>query len=270
MNYWKNLNILLSPEGEGGGGESAEDASKLEKLAGEEEEHGEEGTEAPEEKEEVKPQPSLTKDDVTQILASVIPAAMERAKPAEQERQYTKEEIDKMLNVWNPDVGFLKKMGIAEPTAENLAALTELRDGLIRQANTMTDARLRQYVKEQLTEFEDVRQYVSERRAAEVLDNFYGKNPDLKDYEEIVDAVSSRLEKNGLKGTQDQVFTEVAKGAREVLKRMNVKAPAAGAKPASNGSASRMSRLAGSGSSGSTTAPKKRNPDMAIFDEPED
>lgn len=263
MNYWNELRILLSPDGAGGGGEEEDDQL----LAGESGDDEGEEREEDEEGKSDQPSPALTKDDVTTILSSVIPAAIDQAKSKQDEPKLTEEEVNKLLNVWNPDTSFLQSLGIASPTADNLKALHSMRDALIRQANTMADARLQQYVKDQLKDLDEIRGYISEQRAAATMKSFYEKYPELQQYEEIVDAVSSKLDSNGFKAdTQEKVFEAVGKGTHEVLKRMNVKVEASKA----NNGTHRMARLAGSGSPGGTGAPKRRDPNMAIFDESED
>lgn len=259
---WYNK-ILRNPDGEEGGDEG-KDLKYLEGAEGEDAEGEEKGGEETVET----PPPAatgLTKEDITGILAEVIPAAQA---PQQQERQYTREEVDKMLNVWNADTAFLKKLGIGEPTADNLAALHEMRDKLILQSQTLMDARMQQYVKEQLKDVEALRAYVTEQQAAATVNSFFEKNPDLKQYEEIVDAVSLKMEKNGFTAkNQSQAFDEIAKGTREVLKRMGVKVEA---KPAAARNGSRMTTLTGGGQGAGTGSAKKRNPDMAIFDDPDE
>jgi hypothetical protein len=269
MKWWEL--ILRSPEGDGGGASGNGDQANLE---GNEEQGGEggeggdeegEGGEGEGEKPD-KPATGLTKDDITDILSRVMPSGGER-ETRQPDRQYTQDEIDKMLNVWKPDASFLRKMGFAEPTAEQLSAINELRDNLVRQANTMSEARIQQLFTERQKEIDEVRGYIYEQRAQAATSAFFAKNPELKPYEEIVDAVSAKLDASGFKApSQDKVFEEIARNTTEVLKRMNVKVEKKGGKPTGN----RMAQLAGGGQGGGDGGGKgggKRKPGMEIFDE---
>ena len=271
MKWWES--ILLSPEGDGGGASGNGDQANLE---GNEEQGGGEGGEGGDDDEggeggddeggKGKPATGLTKDDITDILSRVMPSGGEREQ-RQPDRQYTQDEIDKMLNVWKPDAGFLRKMGFAEPTAEQLSAINELRDNLVRQANTMSEARIQQLFTERQKEIDEVRGYISEQRAQAATNAFFAKNPELKPYVEIVDAVSAKLDASGFKApSQDKVFEEIARNTTEVLKRMNVKVEKKGGKSAGN----RMAQLTGGGQGGGDTGGKgggKRKPGMEIFDE---
>jgi hypothetical protein len=273
MKMWES--ILLSPEGDGGGASGNGDQANLEGndaqggaeggKEGDDDEGGD-GEGGDDDAGKAKTATGLTKDDITDILSRVMPSGGER-ETKQLDRQYTQDEIDKMLNVWKPDAGFLRKMGFAEPTAEQLSAIHELRDNLIRQANTMSEARIQQLFSERQKEIDEVRGYISEQRAQAATNAFFAKNPELKPYEEIVDAVSAKLDASGFKApSQDKVFEEIARNTTEVLKRMNVKVEKKGGKPAG----SRMAQLAGGGQGGGEAGGKgggKRKVGMEIFDE---
>jgi len=261
--------ILLSPEGDaGGGGQGDEGGEERKDQTFQEDGDGGEGEDEGEGKTKLAPSTGLTKDDITDILSRVIPAggAPETKQP---EKQYTPEEIEKILNVWKPDASFLKKMGFAEPTAEQLAAIHEMRDALVRQANTMSEARIQQLLTEREAEIQELRSYVSEQRAEATTKAFYTANPELEQYEEVVEAVSAKLESQGFKApTQTKVFEEIAKNTHEVLKRMNVKVDKTKpAKPAGTRMASLAGGGQGGGEKGDTKGRDGKLKDMSIFDE---
>ncbi len=273
------LKNQLSPEGDAGGGEGDDDQHQGgEGGEGGQEEGGGEGEDkkGEEGEGEGKPKPTgLTKDDITDILSRVIPAGEQRGGAREEQtKQYTQAEIEQLLNVWKPDASFLKKLGFPEPTAEQLAAVHEMRDHLIRQANTMSEARVQQLLGEYKSQLEELSTYVSEQRAQAATNSFFSQYSELKPYEEIVEAVSAKLEASGFKApTQAKVFEEIAKNTTEVLKRMNVKIEkksGGGAGTGGNGQ-SRMSRLTGGGQGGGGESGKgdKKRPGMEIFDEKE-
>jgi hypothetical protein len=212
---------------------------------------------------------NLTKDDITDILTRVVGEREPEAKP-QPERQYTQAEIEQLLNVWKPDASFLKKLGFQEPTEEQLAAVHELRDALVRQANTMSEARFQQIMAEKLGDLDDLRSYVTEQRAQATTQAFYKAHPELEKYEEVVEAVSAKLESSGFKAnTRDKVFDEIARSTTAVLSRMGVKLE--DRKASKTGAAgNRMSKLASGGQTGGGgghTPAARKKPDMSIFDE---
>lgn len=267
---------MLSPDGDeggGGGGEGDGGGAAIDHEGGEGNLDGQggggEGVEGGE-GDEGDPKPTgLTKDDITSILSTVI-NHREEAPRKEPEKQYTQAEIDTLLNVWKPDTAFLKKLGFENPTADQLAAVHEMRDHLIRQANTMSEARVQQLLSKYEERLTELGSYVNEQRAAADVAAFYTTNPELKPYEEIVEAVSSKLESSGFKAnTKKEVFAEIAKSTKEVLKRMNVKVDEK--KPGSSGqrAGSRMATLAGGGSGGGGKGGggrPARKEGMSIFD----
>lgn len=280
----KFLNLYLSPDGDeggGGGGQANGDGGDDQhaRLAGEggddDEGNGDEGDGGEGgEGGDGKPATGLTKDDITDILSRVMPAGGSAEREARQpERQLTQEEIERTLNVWKPDVSFLRKLGFAEPTAEQLAAVHEMRDHLVRQANTMSEARFQQALSEFKGQLNELSGYVSEQRAAADERAFFSKYKELEPYSEIVEAVSRKLEDSGFKAhSKDKVFEEIAKNTTEVLKRMNIKVEkktGAGSGTAGKGNG-RMAALAGGGQAGGggggDKAAKKR-PGMEIFSE---
>ncbi len=220
----------------------------------------------------------LTKDDITDILSRVMPAGEARGGAARQpERQMTQAEIETLLNVWKPDVSFLKKLGFAEPTAEQLTAVHEMRDNLIKQANTMSEARVQQLLGEYKGQLDELHTYVSEQKAQQTESSFYAANPELKKYEVVVSQVSQKLEESGFKApTQKQVFEEIVKNTQAVLKEMGIvvekgKGGGSGSGSAGRGG-NRMSQLTGGGQGGGGKGNGKgnqRKAGMEIFDSDE-
>jgi hypothetical protein len=285
---YKVTKILLSPDGDDGGGGGGDDErhSSLSGEGGGAEDEGGEGNldsrgggegddKGGGDGDENKSKTNLTKDDITDILSRVMPAGevREERQPA---KQYTQEEIDQLLNVWKPDASFVRKLtGAENPTAEQLAAVHEMRDHLIRQANTMSEARFQQVLGEYKAQLDELSGFVSEQRAQANTERFYNQYSELKPYEEIVDAVSAKLNASGFKAANlDKVFEEIAKSTTEVLKRMNIKVEkkkGGGAGTGGNGK-SRMSQLTGGGQGGGGGGGKgqgTRKPGMEIFDSEE-
>ena len=168
--------ILLNPDaGDGGGDQGGDDDQHALDNSGKGEQGGDDegGDEDGDEGKDGDGKTGLTKDDITDILSRVIPAADD--KRGEPEKKYTPDEIEKLLNVWKPDTSFLKKLGFENPTAEQLSAVHEMRDNLIKQANTMSEARIQQLLAEKLAVVEELQGFVSEQRAAATEKAFYEK-----------------------------------------------------------------------------------------------
>lgn len=248
----------MADAAEGAGGEEVElgnDGKPIVEGSGE--------GEGKEEPEKPAASPSLTPEAFKSVLEEVIEASKPVEKPAE--KQYTQEEINKLLNVWEPSDELLGKLR-SEDTKVAKAALAELRDGLMKQSNTMSEARFQQALKDVVEkEIAPLREFYSQQQAEAVSKSFYSKHKDLEPYELVVDAVTAKLEASGFKAkSQDAVFDEIAKNAREVLKQMNVKL-----QPAKKAATSKMATLSNGSQMGGNAGAPKRKPDMAIFDEVE-
>src|ERR1043165_1990693 len=166
---------------------------------------------------------SLTRDDIVDILREAglgAPTAQPSA-AAVAEPQITQEQFDKMFNVFKADETLVKRL-TSEVPAERIQAITDLRDGLIKQAMTMAEYRVKQHLDHLVSErIIPIQSYVSERQAADFHSEFYEKNPDLKPYELIVDAVSTKLTQKGFTAaTRDEVIKRFATGAGAAVKAM--------------------------------------------------
>jgi hypothetical protein len=175
---------------------------------------------------ENQPHSGLSRDDITAILRE---AGMQQqpvtTKPAA-EPELSPEDYKKLFNVWEPDTETLKTFGLADNPA-GVEAFTKLRDGLIRQATTMAEARIKHFVDElRESELAPMRAFVEEQRAIALHNEFYGKYDDLKDYEPLVDAVSAKLLSKGTKfKSKEDVFEQTATEARNLIKQLKGTAP---------------------------------------------
>jgi hypothetical protein len=196
------------------------------------------------------PKPTgLTKEDITAILSEVGVGKV-AASPGEGEKSYTTEELEQMFNFWKADPEFLGQLGLTEKT-DAAKAFHRMRDGLAKQILTMADHRVNQLLGDLRTkDLGPMQAFVEEIRATKARDEFFDGNKDLQPYEEIVDAVALKIDQSGFKGTKKQMQDEIAKSAREVIKRFQAVKPGEGA----NGQKrSKMSTLTGGGQSGVNT-----------------
>lgn len=216
----------------------------------------------------------LSKDDIIDILkeagVSQAPAPATQQPPAAAP-QLSQEDYNRMFNVWQPDAGLVAQLRDEDP-AKAIQAMVALRDGLVRQALTMADFRIRQMVDGmQKDHIAPMQQFMEEAREEKYRNEFFDKHADLRPYEEIADAVSAKLIGNGLKGTKDHVFSEIAKATRAVVKKLLAANGGKEATPPTEGAKrSKMSTLIGGGQSGgkqtSGAGAAKGPPGAEVFD----
>lgn len=219
---------------------------------------------------------SMSEEKFAEILSTVV-GSREGARQEEKEPELTKEQVEKLLNVYKVDEKTLVDM-LGEDRKVGATTLQKVIDAVVLQANTMADARIQQVLnklhEERLAPLE---RFYQEAQANRETESFYTKNPELKPYEFVVDGVSAKLDAANFKGSKEQFLAEIARTSHEVLKAMGVtvKKGANGnnANRVSSGGGSRMSSLStGSGqrsAGGGGDGQKNRKPGMAIFDDQE-
>jgi hypothetical protein len=227
-------NLLLSPDGadSGGvdtgtavaGGAGGESGEQLFEGAGAEcgegkmgDGEGGEGAAAAEVK-----ATGLSKEDIAAILKEAgvgerpaAVAATERAAPP------TADELEKMFNVWKPDAALLTQLRSEKPE-DALAALTLIRDGLLKQAMTMAEYRVQQLLKGLTDEhITPLHEFVTEAQATSFRNDFFEKYPDLEKYEALVDAVAAKLQASGFKGdSREAVMKKFSDETQLVVKQL--------------------------------------------------
>lgn len=217
-------------------------------------------------------QPQLT----PQAIAEAMKAAGvgQQAPPQEAPKQWTQEDFDKHFQVFNPNPEMVQALLAGGEGA--VKAMHVLRDGLVKQAVTMAayivQDRLDQFSKEHSPKWEGASQYVQEKRAKELVDEFYSQNEDLKKFEPIVQATIAQMKGEGHNfKTKEEGFKACAERVRAVLKSLpglNLEDAAAGASPQSPATP-RMPTLSNGGQGGSGKGPNgaggKVNPSHAVF-----
>lgn len=261
------MKILLNEEGQEGGGVEDVEQQNQQQVEQENQENQQQGGDQQQET----PQ-ALTKDDISAILKEVLPAATQ---PSSQHREpsLTQEEYDRIFNVWQPNTELLEQLRSEDkPTA--LKALAALRDGLIKQASTIAEARLQNLVKEMREkELAPLSAFYQEQQNIALEREFFAEHKDLEPFKEVVDAVSAKVFSDGKKYSKTEAFNMAASASREVVKRML--AASGGKLPngsSSGGTGRRMSTLTSGGQGGGSKGGGQpaRKPGMAIFDDTND
>ena len=216
----------------------------------------------------------LSKDDVKEILSAAMEKVGERpAATAAAEPQMSAEDFEKAFNVFKFTPDMLAQLR-HEDSAVALKAFHALRDGLIRQAMTMAEYRMKQYVDNLRTnDIGPLQTYVSEAQATSFRNDFFQEYPDLEKYETIVDAVATKLGASGFTApTRKEVMARFADETKVIVAQLT----ATGGNGA-NGNGGKttaakgrqMSTLTGGGQSGGgqRTAPEPKGPKgIEVFD----
>jgi hypothetical protein len=185
----------------------------------------------------------------------------------------TKEEASKILNVWNPDDAWYARYDNLETRKD---AVAEMRDGLIRQADTIAQLRMQEELQKLRDEYAPQMTMIEEQHNAQREQRFHGTFPQLKNpgLQPLISAVTEDLIKQGKSFTSEsEMFKAVADGVAAVIKVTNPEftLETAGSSPASDGRNNNQIPVttpgAGGGTGRSTSAPKgptKRG--LAVFE----
>lgn len=178
-----------------------------------------------------------------QITASVREGLRQSAAAAPQApREYSKEELDQLFNVWNPTPELVQR--ILAGGEDGLKAFVELRDGLSRQFGTLLQYQLELARRDLVTQMDPALKFVAEAAAQRDRDEFFNQNPDLKEFELLTQTVFNALKAEGY------VAPDVATAYKTLADRTRALLPTGG-----NGSG-----VAPSGGTRTTTRPAERRP----------
>lgn len=170
------------------------------------------------------PTPTTANVDLNALTAKfgdVIGEHLKTLAPKKEEPQLTPEEARKLLNVWEPDDAFLQEFGNVETQK---AAFAKLRDALIRQADTIAQARMRELVQQLDVKWSPVQQMIQEQQAQQREARFAQKYPQLADakLKPLILAVADQLRAAGKTYTDEEsMFTDIAAGAASVIQATN-------------------------------------------------
>jgi hypothetical protein len=203
---------------------------------------------------------------------SVADALKGTAKPAEP--PMTKEEAAKILNVWEPDDAWYMQYDNLETRK---AAIASMRDGLVKQADTIAQLRMQEALTALREEYAPKMSLIEEHSNAQREERFHGTFPQLKNpgLQPLISAVTDDLIKQGKTFTSEsEMFKAVADGVAAVIKVTNPEfsLETAGSSPASGGDGRNNSIPvttpgSGGGTGRSTPTPKgssKRG--LAVFE----
>lgn len=237
--------IMLSPDEGGGSGNRGLDAlgpvqtdlvpgdastGDLEVQKQNELEQGREGDEKADEKkvEEKKTEEKVALTTVVDASAlakefgSVLSEHFKKEEPtAKKVDDLTPEEAKKLLNVWEPTKEWQAKFDNLE-TRE--AALNEMRDGVVKHTDTITQYRVREAMTGMEAKMNPVLEFIKQQQNEQAEQRLGAAYPDLAkpELQPLVSAVSSDLVKQGKKfDSEKDLFDTIAKGVEAVIKVNN-------------------------------------------------
>lgn len=117
-------------------------------------------------------------------------------KQEQSQKQMSPEEAKKALNVWEPDDAYFQRFGNLETQK---SAFLEMRDGLIKQMDTIMQARQYQADQQWKEKFEPVAQMLTQRQQAEQISKFETAYPSLAKpgLSDMRSAIGQRLQQTG-------------------------------------------------------------------------
>ena len=188
----------------------------------------------------------LSKEDIASILKEAGLGGKAAPDTSVGRPLPTTEELEKLFNVWKPSNELIAQLRSEKPE-DAVAALTAIRDGLLKQAMSMAEYRVQQLLKGlQDDQIAPLQSFVSEAQANSFRSDFFTKYPDLEKYETIVDAVAAKLQQSGFKAeSREKVMERFATEAQAIVKSLLAGSGAAGA-------------AAGNGKTGSGNPPQRK------------
>ena len=164
----------------------------------------------------------LSEDDITRILSKAMPS-VQQAPTTEPARQYTPEEVKRLLNVFEPDDAFMERLSNPASAKE---AVQEMLAGQAKHFNTVLQLERQAMLDEVNRDYSPVKQQLQQQAAAKAEAEFYSEFKDLKGREELTTTVMQALHARG--AFQGQGATKIkqliAGETRTILKKMGVSA----------------------------------------------
>lgn len=171
--------------------------------------------------------PTVDADKLTSELASKfgdIIAERFPTKASTEEKKVdtlTPEEAKKLLNVWEPDDAWVTKFDNLDTRK---SALAELRDGVVKNVDTISQHRLRELQTTLNGEIGPLKQFVEDLRNEQAEKRFHAKYEQLADpaLGSVVEAVTDKIQKSGKKyDNETDLFEAIATGVEKVIQVHN-------------------------------------------------
>lgn len=206
-------------------------------------------------------QPGMTPESVRELVRSVAT----EFKPKEPQKEMTPEEFDRAFAVAKVSPQHVER--ILKGGEDAVGALNEIVQAAARQSVTMAQHLLRNHQSEYDQKLQPYMQFATTVRENMYRQEFFEQNKDLVGYEEVMQDVQSRLDREGLKGTKEEVFKRLAEETRKVIKSVAAKATPAGDGNTQTTPPNKMTSLSsgGQGGAGSAGGGKSSSTAKTIF-----
>lgn len=136
-------------------------------------------------------------------------------------KEMTREEAEKLLNVWKPSPEWLAKLNNMDTQA---AALEEMRDGILRQAVTIAQGLTTEQRQAIDGQYAPVLSFVQQQEGLARDARFNKTYPALAkpEYRDLITGIAQALSAKGLRfSSESEAFKAVATGAEAILKQTN-------------------------------------------------
>lgn len=162
-------------------------------------------------------EPAITVEAVRELLRSERGQGQQQ----QQEKQYTAEELDQMFDVWKPQMELVTAIREGDEAAA-LKAMTDMRNGLLKQANKMTEYQMQILKRELLGQVQPAVAFANDQAAAKDREEFFKANEDLRPNEKLVTTVFNALRAEGVKApTVAAAYKLLADRTRALLPNNN-------------------------------------------------
>lgn len=168
-------------------------------------------------------QPTATVDaaEFARQFGGVIAEQFKTVAPKQEEKKLTPEEARKLLNVMEFNDEFITKFGNMETQK---AAFESLRDGIINQANTIMQIRLKEMQEQFAQQFTPIQQMLQERQVEERMSRFDSRFPQLSNpaLRPLLSAVGNEVVRTGKKfASETEAFDHLAAEVEKVIQTTN-------------------------------------------------
>lgn len=187
-------------------------------------------------------------------IAEQVASRLAPPQQGQQPKQYTREELDQMFNVYQPQADLITAIREGDE-AGAIQAIATLRDGLIKQANTLAQYQMTILRDELLQQVAPALQSVAMQHARQQEEAFYTANPDLNQRRELVKTVYAAMRNEGTRfSTPQEASKALADRVRALAGLTTPTQPPGGSLPASSqqqqpqGQGARPAALGGGGS----------------------
>lgn len=154
-----------------------------------------------------------------QITASVR-EGLRQAQPEPAQRQWTKEELDKAFNVYNPSQEQIDALVAGGEPA--LKVMMAFRDGMQKQFGTLLQYSIEVAKQELLDQMHPAMTFAQEQAAAQDRENFFSENEDLRQFEKLTQTVFNALKAEGYQAnTKEEAFKTLADRTRALIPQGN-------------------------------------------------